>query len=1154
MTKFRMKRTRASRSQRMSLTCLELEARRLLAVTATYVGQSNSVDLVGVDAAVGSDSVRDLEITLNGLPPASALRTVRSIKLTGPSGFAWEYGANLAGSANAEFFRSANGLSGSLFINPTIRSNLDVNGVPLGSSTGGLITLANGAALAIKVEYAYDGQTPTDETVQVPPVVAGLASPPLSMTPTVTPANLLDEPLVALNVFAAQETAPVTRLGYVHIQLTNLPAKQFGELTISNQAGYSWSSLAPTTDYRYHKRIEVVRTGTGPTADLYFSPVRNESVNVTGVDPARNMILRYSYVGDNDGATQEPNQYVKHFAGGNWDSDAIFEPIPTTQYPGAITTESTLRSALLDPQYGVITLSSSAAISITDVQALQINHSVRIVGQGGGATLQVNATSWTPTSTPGVFYTTNAGIGNRRIRIELYNITIQFDAVASWFNRATNSTADVAVINLNANRAVHSLQLDSLVVKSPPSLQGTAPGPTNWVMNVDLLRTEGNDRGEIVNNYFYGGTVATAGGPWTITGNTHLGAVAAYTHSPGAFSSGGSRDLILRNNTVYQAASVPNGRIARLVNLEDSSFNALIEGNSFTGGIDGTEGQNNPEIIVTETNEVYYEGRVGAVSADGRVLRLLKPSAAVDYRGFTSPDDPTYAGWVVSILNERDAIGNPNPYAGKWYLAAQRIETTPPTYLMRDPMPPGDYVISVGAGFRHNRYLSNTIDMGTLGAGGMSARPTTGIVLEGAAFDAQVVGNTIKGGSHQSTWTSAAIAVNAVQTNKNPGGNEVVPFPIPTNWSRLPSFDVMVVGNTIRNVPNGIYVHTAQAKDVRSTYGRRLVTATIEENKFEYDQSFLDAWDDEFEGIIEGANGSFPGYVVNTTGDDSTPPTVTIGSGSRANGKTRVPLIVDPPRTFDFGTVQAPGTFGVNGTTYSAATGYGWVGTVPSPAVYSPAGATDFTRDVAQSTDMTFQVDLKAAWGWYPNGWYLVTLTLGDLGTTARQATVTLEPGTAQQKTGSASTAAGKLAYLTLPVRVNDASLIIRVQGTGGAASLAGLSIVRQEKHDNDTWRSPVYIDPTAIQVQLENNLAQTISSTGAIQAMANASGQVYAGVVNGIPMGMDPVSFQAPPTGTHPSPGWPVASDFTNRYAPYSLKNFDIAGAASTDTPKPLD
>lgn len=1118
-------------------------------MSATYLGQTGTVDLVGADAGMGSDATQDIKISISGLPAnVPTPKEIQSIKIIGPAGFAWEYGPNLGGNATAEFFRSVDGTTGSLYINPTIRSNQDANGVPLGSSTGSLVTLTNSAKLNLVVAYKYAAGLP-DETLASPLTVTSLASPPLSMPAVVTPAKVI-EPGVSTTgttitiTDLGQVTGTTSQRGYVQLRVSGLDtSRDLGQVNISDQAGFSWSSTgAGTPD---EQKIAIDRTGRSSTADLYFQPVRNERVNVTGVDPARNMILRFTYVGDNE-SNGEPKQYVQHFAGGTWDPSAAFEPFGAA-YPTSISNGTDLQTAL-GSTAGVINLSPGALINIS--QSLEINRSLKIVGNG--ATLRVDASGWT-TANNGVFFTDNSLnlLVNRRVKISLENFKIEFTSASSWLTPSSSGGGTVddgfAVINLSkADQAQHELSMLGMTVKSPANLLGSAPSSSHWVMNVQLVKSGARDRGAIVSNYFTGGSVALTGGPWTVTDNYHFGAISAYTYSPAAFAARASRDLVFKNNTAYQSLST--GRISRLINLPTSSYNALLESNSFTGGMDGTEGVNNPEIILTETNDIYYEGRTGAISADGRVLRLLKPSSAVDYRAYTVTNSDSFSSnLVVSILNEKNADGSPNPYAGKWYPVAQRIGISPPTYLMRDPLPQGDFAVSLVAAFQNDRVLNNTIDMGT--------NASTAIALAGGVFGSQVVGNTIIGGGQGSgSFTGTAIQVDSIESNKSPGDSSGT-FPIPDRWSRLPSYDVIVTGNTIKNSPRGVVVYSAYAEDIRNTSGRRLVTANIFNNKFDYEQSWLTAWDSTFDGNMDS-------YILtNKSTDDSTPPTVTVGFGTDfgTNGKVRRPKLSESPITFDFGAPGSPGspvaagTIGVtNFTNYTSGTGtsYGWLPLPGGSTTFNGGAGTDFTRDGMLSSDMTFQVDLRDDWGWFNNGLYNVTVALGDM-SASRTATVSLE-GIAKP---SISTLAGEIAYASYSERVTDGTLTVRIQGPGGSAlaSIVGLSIVPQGQFNNSKYASAIYADPTAINIQLSNNLAQVVNTDGTIGARAEPSGQVYSGYVNGAQVGMPVTAFEPPPP---PPSAWPTSPSYEwpQRYMPFNLKNLSIAGTSSTYTPRPLD
>ena len=124
---------------------------------------------------------------------------------------------------------------------------------------------------------------------------------------------------------------------------------------------------------------------------------------------------------------------------------------------------------------------------------------------------------------------------------------------------------------------------------------------------------------------------------------------------------------------------------------------------------------------------VLFEGRPGAISADGRLLVLpdLRAWAAA---GSTGP------GLVVSILGERGPGGVPDSSpARRWFRVAQQVSLSSNNtieLLMEDPAAPmpagGYYVVEVTSGFVNNTFDNNQIDL--------AGKSSIGIVLNGADF------------------------------------------------------------------------------------------------------------------------------------------------------------------------------------------------------------------------------------------------------------------------------------------------------------------------------------------------------------------------------------------------------------------------------------
>ncbi|HEY2159225.1 MAG TPA: hypothetical protein VGH33_26595, partial [Isosphaeraceae bacterium] len=207
-----------------------LESRRLLAVAVTSLGQ-DGVDLVGTGASPGPDGVQDLHLHLSGLTGGA----IGSIVVQGPAGFQWAYGTNPGGAADAEFFATGNGQQGGLYLNPVVRSDLDANGNPLGTSTGAAITLPSGSPLTVTVNY-QGGSTATD-TGSV--TIANLASPPAAMPAPATPANVVMGDFGVTSLGQDGTFGP----GYVHLRVTGLAGRVISAATLSDRAGSFWSQL-----------------------------------------------------------------------------------------------------------------------------------------------------------------------------------------------------------------------------------------------------------------------------------------------------------------------------------------------------------------------------------------------------------------------------------------------------------------------------------------------------------------------------------------------------------------------------------------------------------------------------------------------------------------------------------------------------------------------------------------------------------------------------------------------------------------------------------------------------------------------------------------------------------------------------------------------
>src|SRR5262249_21965092 len=98
---------------------------------------------------------------------------------------------------------------------------------------------------------------------------------------------------------------------------------------------------------------------------------------------------------------------------------------------------------------------------------------------------------------------------------------------------------------------------------------------------------------------------------------------------------------------------------------------------------------NMPEVILTESYHMYFEGAPAAVAANGRLVGVARTHGA-----------PVRTGDVVSVLA--------GPSAGQWRKVAQAI--TPTVFLLDAPLPERASVIAITPGFVGDVFQRNLVD------------------------------------------------------------------------------------------------------------------------------------------------------------------------------------------------------------------------------------------------------------------------------------------------------------------------------------------------------------------------------------------------------------------------------------------------------------
>ena len=626
--------------------------------------------------------------------------------------------------------------------------------------------------------------------------------------------------------------------------------------------------------------------------------------------------------------------YADQFAPAADNLSLLYNPLtnatPPTAYPAnGAQLQADLNST--SPVYNVIDLQPGAMIYAD--QPIQISQSVEIVGNG--ATLKFDqqysytggSTANWPSTDPGAIFVNNPA--NTHLQIELEGFTIDFTGFPVWNNPTGDTPAQydpnnpavpppppappqppppsLAVINTADNTEnTYQLSLVGMSITGPSAIDASSYGTLYTAaqqlgdlyageQDMPLVITGGSggaftDSGTITGCTFQGGNIDLDGGPWNVTNNTVLGAVAD-TYSPAAFSLTNGHDVLLEGNQVSQSASP--GTLFRLVNLASgTSSDVTIEGNSFggNGGAIGNEakytgtitngvcdgcfnGTNDPEVVLAEADGagVLFQGRPGAISSDGRLLVL--PNVQTSVTGYGT-NTATGAGEIVTILAGVNSSNLPDmALAGEWFSAAQQVQVTAGSdgfedleLLMEDPLPAmpagGYYVIEVSPGYVNTSFINNSISL--------VGKSSGGFVLTGDAFGTRVIGNLFVGGTvYDNESTGSAISIEAPYNVAGGSGTDA----FPAGWTVLPDEGTLIEDNVIKDALGGLQIgvyhsvnygnHTVNST---SDTGRVYDAVSVVGNIFEQDQSWLTSW----KNSAYLADGNSPG-------ESTIPPTITVG-------------------------------------------------------------------------------------------------------------------------------------------------------------------------------------------------------------------------------------------------------------------------------------
>lgn len=702
-------------------------------IAAKWSGQG-PLDFTGADAGVGPDGYQDARIDLERLSKADK---VKAVILESADGGAWASGLNPDLHHNAEFgVNPQDPGRGSLYFQPDR-------------------DLAR-KRLSLTVVYE-NGKTDSTDLV-APKTVAHLAMPKVSL-PRLTP--------VKVNArWHGQDGSREVGPGAVHVAVAGLPTdRKLSAAVLSDGVRSAWvyrASDRVSLDMEPATRPLVVRKGKAPgVIDLFFRPYRNLD--------GQALTLRFVFHDD--------SQTFTTIAGGPADP-ALTAPSPD---PSSVTAKPGDDLQNLVNRFGTVRLSPGVyPLS----RPLVLPRPVQLLGDHG-AVLEFRQGAADPLWT--------AAIKIHQGGTKLSGFATRFVGPVRWrtdvgWGPALIGTTD----NLDKLPPLDkpNLVFEGLELTVPPSSK-----TQGWEEAPKILRLLDATSGRIANNKLVGGPVEFFGGPWVVEGNTFLG-TPANTFSPVVFAAHKPHDLIVRNNRAQPNAL--GGKTWRFLLLTNRGHGDIIEGNVVEGigprDDDAIPPMNSPEIFLTESYHVRFEGRAAAVSPDGRLVKVAR------LRG-----EAPVTGDIVSVLSGKEA--------GAWRKIAQRIDPT--TYLLASPLPEGSDVLSITPGFVNEVYDKNSVNA-------RGGRAAAGFVLAGNHYGTKVTNNSVVG------------AGDAYQIMAYPSE-----APVQWGWTHAPYLDGLFANNVVEDSERGAQIGVLHNGNDKSSKKRTFMTIALKGNLVKWSDAFV---------------------------------------------------------------------------------------------------------------------------------------------------------------------------------------------------------------------------------------------------------------------------------------------------------------------------
>ncbi len=716
-------------------------------LSAEWAGQDGR-DWTGRYAAVGPDGIQDVVLKLKGL--SNKLGVLKAIRVEAEDGPTWEYGVNPDHVWNAEVFMpSPDSPTAEMLISPPLKD-------------------ISGKKLKLTVWYGHNRDHMFTGTG-----VAGKSDPNLK---TPRPKTYDVEALPKLSAkWLGQDGTDVTGRGDIHVRLDGLPdGATIRAATLSDNGGGSWVWRADDKVEYYAPpggeevdpaRVLAFRVDphNKSAADLFFPPFRDEK----GARMTFRVLLADGTMRYGQFEAQQCDPFLRG-------------PLPSDK---TITAKPGDDLAKLVDEYGTIKLSAG---TYTVNHPIELKHPVTITGPREAIVQFKQPAGDEPWH--GVFY-----ISADNVTLE--GFTLRFDGPVRW---ATDDWRLGCALIRTHERADRTGDLVNLTVRDMDIESSAIPPLADKSKPVDvpnILRAGRVLSGRIIGNTFRGGTIDVVHGPWTITDNLHLGPPAGGIGFD-AFAAHYVHDLKVERNKLH--ADPAGGKLWRFLVLTQYASHSIIRDNEATGvGMrynDPMPNPNAPEMFLTESYRLHYEGRPVYRSPDGMVVQI-----PVVMWGEVRP------GTVLAILD--------GEHAGQWIRVAQAID--PVTFLLDRPLPTGDFAISLSTGMVDELYENNLLD----GRGG----PSSMMQLCSTSFNTVVRNNRIKGGN--------GVLIQGVPTE----------VPGVWGWSHCPLFDFVFEGNTIEDSRHGLTVETNHSKiHTKSVAGRLYATTSLIGNTIRWTTAFAD--------------------------------------------------------------------------------------------------------------------------------------------------------------------------------------------------------------------------------------------------------------------------------------------------------------------------